>query len=125
LACWNDWVENAKDQERRTMSDDNTRDAAEPSSASAGSHGMDVSVLLDAIGDCLAQVDPFDQRCVVVLNTPERRQAHKAFWQLKRMAESSCMRLLPEERAAIEVCAAHWKTAPASKVLLGLLERLG
>ena len=67
------------------MSDDNTQDGAEPSPASAGSLGMGVPLLLDAIGDCLAQVDPFDQRCVVVLNTPERRKAHMALFRLKQM----------------------------------------
>jgi hypothetical protein len=34
------------------------------------------------------------------------------------------MRLTDDEREAIEVCAAHWQTAPASKILRGLLERL-
>ncbi len=29
------------------------------------------------------------------------------------------------ERTVLEICAAHWKTAPASKVLRVLLERLG
>jgi len=33
--------------------------------------------------------------------------------------------LTDEEREAVEVCAAHWQTAPASKILRGLLERLG
>jgi hypothetical protein len=33
--------------------------------------------------------------------------------------------LTDEERAAIEVCATHWQTAPASKILRGLLERIG
>jgi hypothetical protein len=67
------------------MNDDNTQDGAEPSPASVGSQGMDVSVLLDAIGECLSQIDPFDRRCVVVLNTPERRKAHKALFRLKQM----------------------------------------
>ena len=35
------------------------------------------------------------------------------------------LRLTDEERAVIEVCATHWQTAPASKILRGLLERLG
>lgn len=58
---------------------------SEQSIPSRGSHGMDVPLLLDAIGDCLAQVDPFNQRCVVVLNTPERKKAHKALFRLKQM----------------------------------------
>jgi len=109
------------------MSDDNTQDGAEPSPASAGSHVMGVPLLLDAIGDCLAQVDPFDQRCVVVLNTPERRKAHKALWQLRQMAESSYVRLLPEEREAVGrmsfLLEQHgWREDAA--VFRGLLRRL-
>ena len=33
--------------------------------------------------------------------------------------------LTDEEREAMKVCAAHWQIAPASKILRGLLERLG
>jgi hypothetical protein len=33
--------------------------------------------------------------------------------------------LTDEERAVLEVCATHWQTVPASKILRGLLERLG
>jgi hypothetical protein len=94
----------------------------EMSAASRGSHAAEVPELLGAIGECLAQIDPFDQRCVMVLNTPERRKAHKALWQLQQMAS---LRLTDEERAVIEVCATHWQAAPASKILRGLLERLG
>jgi len=39
--------------------------------------------------------------------------------------EIASLRLTDEEREAIEVCATHWQAAPASKILRGLLERLG
>jgi hypothetical protein len=40
-----------------------------------------------------------------------------------REAEIDRLRLTDEEREAIEVCAMHWQTAPASAVLRRLLER--
>jgi hypothetical protein len=39
-------TQNVKDQERRDMSNDNTQDGAEPSPASVGSHGADITVRL-------------------------------------------------------------------------------
>jgi len=83
-------------------------DVDERSAAMLGSHAAEVSGLLDAIGECLAQIDPFDQRCVMVLNTPERRKAHKALWRLKQIAECSCLRLTEEERKAIEASKDFW-----------------
>jgi hypothetical protein len=43
---------------------------------------------------------------------------------VQRLAyEIGRLRLTDEEREAIEVCAMHWQTAPASAVLRRLLER--
>lgn len=43
-------------------------------------------------------------------------------WARNTMARKHLM-LTDEERSVIEVCAAHWQTAPASDVLRRLLER--
>jgi hypothetical protein len=33
--------------------------------------------------------------------------------------------LTEEERSVLEVCATHWQTAPAAKIIRALIERLG
>jgi hypothetical protein len=73
-----------------------TNEVDEMSAGSRGSHADEVSELLGAIGECLAQIDPFDQRCVMVLNTPERRKAHKALWRLKQTCECAVASLSSE-----------------------------
>jgi len=45
--------------------------------------------------------------------------------RLQAVIDSGGAALTDEERAVIEVCATHWQAAPASKILRGLLERLG
>jgi hypothetical protein len=79
-------------------------DANEQSIPSRGSHGSDVSAMLDAIGDCLSQVDPFDPRCIVCLSTPERRKAHKALWQLRKMLAGDCLPAAREWRVSQDHC---------------------
>jgi hypothetical protein len=62
-----------------------------PAALAAFMYGMrfrnnhpDVDAMLDDIGACLAQIDPFSDKCLVAMNTPERRKAHKSLSQLRQ-----------------------------------------
>jgi hypothetical protein len=115
-------------------------DGDEMSAASRGSHMADITTRLRQYGHTgepllLTDDDILEEAASEIERLREaiRRLAEQdATLSLLCKRDGSCVvtvtmdgTLTDEERAAIEVCATHWQTAPASKILRGLLERLG
>jgi hypothetical protein len=117
---------NLKDQERRTMSDDNTQDGAEPSLASAGSHGSPAAWGVMRVGG----------RWVSILGNYEQAEtSRKSFdamenWVhvVRPLYEFPQPMLADEERAALGASVRYWdgpfRPHPHAAVLRKLIERL-
>jgi hypothetical protein len=98
--------ENDKDQERRDMDNDNTQGAAEPSLASAGSHGDGMAARLRSWRDERGYPTPGEM-------------LDEAADEIERL------RLTDAEREAIELAIETWVCKPQLKATLrGLLERM-
>ena len=106
------------------MDTDNTHGGAEPSPASAGSQPAAWVLIWRN-----PRPDYLQNRFAGVFATREESDEyakglpHPAV--IHAVFATPQPALTDEERAVIEVCATHWQAAPASKILRGLLERLG
>jgi hypothetical protein len=85
--------ENTQDQERRDMSNDNTRGDAEPSLASAGSHGSPVAWVAFA-------ADASESRALFLTRDAAERAARKHGWFVAELFARPT--LTDEERVAID-----------------------
>ena len=99
------------------MDNDNTQDGAEPSLASAGSQPVAWAVFED--GHCVGTYATQEHAKMVMEELATDGMVYEPLYR-----QPGAM-LTYAERTVLEICANHWKTAPASKVLQVLLERLG
>jgi len=95
------------------MSDD-----AEPSAASAGSQPVAWAVF-GPDGNCVGTYDSQAHARIVIEELACDGMVYEPLYR------QPGARLTYAERTVLEICAKHWQTAPASKVLRILLERLG